>query len=417
MSKHYNIAIVGSSLAAQIAAALLVKQGGRVLFLSENAMQAPTWFHSSLFLEKILGVLGGRSCFMAQRPIQIVSEHSRLTVSNDISLEKELQREFGTSGPAISDWLTGLQEQGQRLEELFLENGGLPWPSFKAKTRFKLLCVRYRVNQSVLEQPIADQLSGFADLPRAFLADLLQGLALTPVGNLSTARAAILWAQAQRPENVMGAEFSKTLEKRFDQFQGTRAPLENLKPFEFDGSRWTGGQLVSGGRFSADNFLIGDRRLARLFAAGEPLQVPSFPVRAAWQTDNLAGQLSRLLGTRVICGGHLPLRMAIEQADEQLRGLVHSTEDATADEIIRQLEPVLPFAEYRLDALGREQDLTPQVTRQETKLLTGLPLRAGKNLYWADNTVLLPEMDGAGAALLAWTILANLGRELKTGLN
>jgi len=417
MSKHYDIAIVGSSLAAQIAAALLVKQGGRVLFLSENGMQAPTWFHSSLFLEKILGVLGGRSCFMAQRPIQIVSEHSRLTVSNDISLEKELQREFGTSGPAISDWLAGLQEQGQRLEELFWENGGLPWPSFKAKTRFKLLCVRYRVNQSVLEQPIADQLSGFADLPRAFLTDLLQGLALTPVGNLSTARAAILWAQAQRPENVRGAEFSKTLEKRFDQFQGTRAPLENLKPFEFDGSQWTGGQLVSGGRFSADNFLIGDRRLAGLFAAGEPVQVPSFPVRAAWQTDNLAGQLSRLLGTRVICGGRLPLRMAIEQADEQLRGLVHSTEDATADEIIRQLEPVLPFAEYRLDALGREQDPTPQVTRQDTKLLAGLPLRAGRNLYWADNTVLLPEMDGAGAALLAWTILANLGRELKAGLN
>ena len=417
MSKHYDIAIVGSSLAAQIAAALLVKQGGRVLFLSENGMQAPTWFHSSLFLEKILGVLGGRSCFMAQRPIQVVSEHSRLTVSNDISLEKELHREFGTSGPAINDWLAELQEQGQRLEELFWENGGLPWPSFKAKTRFKLLCVRYRVNQSVLERPIADQLSGFADLPRAFLTDLLLGLALTPVGSLSTSRAAILWAQAQRPENVRGAEFSQTLEKRFDQFHGTRAQLEHLKPFEFDGSRWTGGQLVSGGRFSADNFLIGDRRLAGLFAAGEPVQVPSFPVRAAWQTDNLAGHLSRLLGTRVICGGRLPLRMAIEQSDEQLRGLAHSTEDATADEIIRQLEPILPFAEYRLDALGRQQDPTPQVTRQETKLLAGLPLRAGRNLYWADNTVLLPEMDGAGAALLAWTILANLGRELKAGLN
>ena len=240
---------------------------------------------------------------------------------------------------------------------------------------------------------------------------------MTSVGNLSRARAAILWAQAQRPENVRGAEFSQTLEKRFDQFHGARAQLENLKPFEYDGSRWTGGQLVSGGRFSADNFLIGDRRLAGLFAAGEPVQVPSFPVRAAWQTDNLAGQLSRLLGTRVICGGRLPVRMAIEQTDEQLRGLVHSTEDAMADEIIRQLEPVLPFAEYRLDALGCEQDPTPQVTRQETTLLAGLPLRAGRNLYWADNTVLLPEMDGAGAALLAWTILANLGRELKAGLN
>ena len=310
MSKHYDIAIVGGSLAAQIAAALLVKQGGRVLFLSDAMMKAPTWFHSSLFLEKILGVLGGRSCFMAQRPIQFISESSRLTVSNDISLDKEIQREFGASGPAINDWLAKLQEQGQQQEELFWENGGLPWPSFKAKARFKLLCMRHRMNQSVLVRPIADQLSSFAGPPRAFLTDLLQGLSLIPVNNLSTARAAILWAQALRPENVIGADFSKTLEKRFDQFHGARGQLEDLKPFEFDGSRWTGGQLVSGGRFSADNFLIGDRRMAGLFAAGDSVQVPCAPVRSAWQTSNLAGQLSSLLGTRVICGGRLSLRLA-----------------------------------------------------------------------------------------------------------
>ena len=202
MSKHYDIAIVGGSLAAQVTAALLVKQGGRVLFLSETGMKDPTWFHSSLFLEKTLGMLGGRSCFMAQRPIQIFSEKSRLTVSNDISLDQELQREFGASGPAINGWLAGLQEQGQRLEELFWENGGLPWPSFKAKARFKLLCVRSRLNLSVLERPITDQLSGFADQEKKFLTDLLQGLSLIPVENLSTARAALLWAQAQRPENL-----------------------------------------------------------------------------------------------------------------------------------------------------------------------------------------------------------------------
>jgi len=276
--------------------------------------------------------------------------------------------------------------------------------------------MRKRVNLSLLEQPVKDQLSVFAASPRRFLTDMLQGLSLTPVGNLSTARAAILWAQAQRPENVRGAEFSQTLEKRFDQFHGAKAPLKGLKPFEFDGSRWTGGQLVSGGRFSADNFLIGDQRLAALFAAGEPIQVPCVPVRAAWQTGNLAGQLSVLLGTRVICGGQLPLRLAIEQANEQLHGLVHSTEDATDEEIRRQLEPVLPFAKYQLEALGREQRSTPLEKGQETMLLTGLPVRAGRNLYWADNTVLLPEMDGAGAALLAWTILANLGREAKAGL-
>ena len=82
-----------------------------------------------------------------------------------------------------------------------------------------------------------------------------------------------------------------------------------------------------------------------------------------------------------------------------------------------QLEPVLPFAKYSLEALGHEHGPTPRAERQDPIPLAGLPLRVGSNLYWADNTVLLPEMDGAGAALLAWTILANLGRESKAGLS
>ena len=79
-SKHYDIAIVGDSLTAQIVAALFAKQGNRVLFLSGTETKTPTWFHSSLFLEKILGIMGGRSCFVAQHPIQVISANSRLTV-------------------------------------------------------------------------------------------------------------------------------------------------------------------------------------------------------------------------------------------------------------------------------------------------------------------------------------------------
>ena len=51
-----------------IAAALLAKRGSRVLFLRHQEATAPAWFHSSLFLEKLLGTLGGRACFVAGSP-------------------------------------------------------------------------------------------------------------------------------------------------------------------------------------------------------------------------------------------------------------------------------------------------------------------------------------------------------------
>lgn len=273
-SKHYDIAIIGGSLTAQIAAALLAKHGSKVLFLSETETRAPAWFHSSLFLEKTLGVLGGRSCFVAQRPIQVISAKSRLTISNDIPFEAELDREFGTSGLEVSEWLTALNEQGSQLEELFWENGGLPWPSFKATARFKLLSMRRRMNLTEMEQPIVNQLEDFPEPVRIFLTDLLQGLSLTVIDNLSVAQAAILWAQARRPENLKEPDFSQTLSKRFDQFHGARSQLKDLKSLQFDGSRWTGGQLESGGQFTAENFLLGDRHLADLFKVGTPIQTP-----------------------------------------------------------------------------------------------------------------------------------------------
>ena len=45
--KSYDITIIGGSLAARIAAALLAKSGRRVLLLRCREETAPAWFHSS----------------------------------------------------------------------------------------------------------------------------------------------------------------------------------------------------------------------------------------------------------------------------------------------------------------------------------------------------------------------------------
>ena len=246
-SKHYNIVIIGGSVAARIAAALLAKQGKRVLFLRNHEAKAPAWFHSSLFLEKLLGVLGGRACFVAQPPIQVISEKARVTLSNDVQLEDELSREFGDDGKAVNQWLEELRLQGIKLEEFFSETGGLPWPSLKAKGHLKLLSLKRRINWQELEAPISQSLERFSGAAKYFLTDLLQGLSSTRVTQLSYSRAAMLWAQTLRPENLKEPDFSEMLNKRFEQFHGAKEQIDDLKSLDYNDSKWTGGQFKSGG--------------------------------------------------------------------------------------------------------------------------------------------------------------------------
>lgn len=408
-TRHYDIALIGGSLAARIAASLLAKQGSKVLFLRHREATASAWFHSSLFLEKLLGTLGGRSCFVAQRPIQVISRHARVTLSNDVPLSKELNREFGKDGSAVTNWLDRLGSQGGQLEKLFWENGGLPWPTFKANARFRLLCMRRKVNWPELDAPVEKSLTQLPQTALSLVTDLLQGLALMKIDQISRAQAALLWAQAMRPENLQESDFSELLSKRFDQFHGLKSPLENLARLHFDGSRWTGGQLEDGGQFTAETFLLGDLRCIDRFDPAKTVDLPPPPALTRHRTSSLTGQLSPLLAPRVICGGAVPLRLAIEQEEDHACGLIVSGGTATVQQLRHQLEPVLPFARYELEDDEDQAALQPvseftQLPRQ----LANLPLRIVSNLYCADSCGLLGETSAAGAALLGWTLAENL---------
>lgn len=409
-SKHYDIVIIGGSLAARIAAALLAKQGSKVLFLRNREAKAPAWFHSSLFLEKLLGVLGGRSCFVAQQPIQVISEKARVTLSSDIALEGELAREFGDAGRPVSLWLEELRNQGIKLEEFLWENSGLPWPSLKTRGRLKLLSLKRRMNWQELEIPVSRSIDRLPVTTRSFLTDLLQGLSATQTSKLSYARAAMLWAQALRPENLKEPDFSDMLNKRFEQFHGAKGQIDDLESIDYNGSTWVGGKFKSGGYFTTDNFLLGDKRWLDRFAPLDKNSLPQPETPAVYRTSNLAGQLSPLLATRLISGGALPMRMAIEEHEEELQGLIFSNHEATESLIRQQMEMILPFAKYRMEEIGSSSTTTESINPEgQVQSLTGLTLRIGKNLYCADRTLILPEMGAAGAALLGWTLAENLG--------
>lgn len=104
------------------------------------------------------------------------------------------------------------------------------------------------------------------------------------------------------------------------------------------------------------------------------------------------------------------MRMAIEEHEEELSGLIVSDARSSESLVRLQMEAILPFAKYRLSegSLPLEAE-TNDKTACAVKPLERLPIRIDKNLYCADRTVLLPEMGAAGAALLGWTLAKNLG--------
>ena len=106
------------------------------------------------------------------------------------------------------------------------------------------------------------------------------------------------------------------------------------------------------------------------------------------------------------------MRMAIEQHEEELRGLIVSDARSSESLVRLQMEAILPFTKYRFSEDSLPLEAEPNVKADcAVKPLARLPIRIDKNLYCADHTVLLPEMGAAGAALLGWTLAENLDKE------
>jgi hypothetical protein len=408
--KEYDIAIVGGSLTARIAAALLAKAGRKVLFLRQQEQSAPTWFHSSLFLEHLLGILGGRSCFVTPKPFQVLSAYARITLHNDTPLEKELNRELGEGASKAIALFQELSRIGEDLEQLFWENLGLPWPGVKNSARFRMHCLRFKLRPQELTQPLQQKFQDQSEAAQKLLTDLFQGLSLRSISTLSLAEGALLCYHVSRAEDLAEPDFSQLLRKRFEQFHGAVIDLETLSKIDFDGTRFIGGTLKEGGRFQAKTFVIGDSRWSKLFEQGFSSDITSQETIASLQTTDLRDQLSPLLEHRVIPGGDHPLRISIETTDEEYQSAHISTCSHLSETDLRQqLEVALPFARFELSTQNALNE-TPRTSPAKTVVtpLLSLPFKLANNLYMGDDKSLLPSLGAAGAALLGWTLAHHL---------
>ena len=94
VQSHYDVIIIGDSLAARVAAVQLARSGCRVLALEEGLAISPAWFTSSLHLEKLLEQLSGRSCLTPPPSFQVITPTARVDLASRRPLDEVLLREF-----------------------------------------------------------------------------------------------------------------------------------------------------------------------------------------------------------------------------------------------------------------------------------------------------------------------------------
>lgn len=404
--RQFDIAVIGDTLSARMSATLLAKNGLSVIQFGTSGPSRTNWLFSSIFLEKLLGALGGRSCFTNPTPIQVISPHSRVNIHQEVPIEAELTREFGDDAAALNLFLDSLLETGSNLNALLWNNGGLPWPGLKSQGRFRYYCLRRKLSTRELDIPLTEQLNAFAPACREFLINLFQGLSLRLIDDLTLADATLLWTQANRPESLAEVEFNSLLEKRFEQFHGLSESLDQLEKIAVRSNEFISGHIKERGEFQAKVLLIGDLHAASQFQTLQEILPLSATGISHPSTSDLTGQLSPLLAKRVIIGDKQPLRIAFQEEDGRTVGEIDVAGNRQISELTAALEPILPFATYDLSAT--ETPALSEMTEPPSPVNSGLftrPIQFGKNLFCVDSSLLYPGMPAAGGSLLAWSLL------------
>lgn len=402
---RFDIAIAGDSLAARMAAALLAKHGKRVLLLATARYRDP-WQHSSLFIEQLLGVLGGRDVLADSQPFQVLSSRARVTIRQNLPLDRELRREFGPAAPLVTTLLDELERSGTLLEKLIWEHGGLPSGGMRNTLTWRWQCLRHKLPLAQLKLPLTKRLHGVPEPAGEWLRDLFQGLSLRPLATLTVADAALLWAHARRSGGLVGEELNSLLHKRFEQFHGTEIRLDTLSALEHGHGHWSG-TLPDGKRFQAGQLILGD--LDHHLPGHGPLPLQqTVPSARHFATSSLDGQISALLENRVIAGGHHPVRLSLMPQPERLTGEISSGPGVDEASVRCQLESILPFAQYTLSPGEKTRRELEIAGAPDSPSLFNLPVRLGNHLWCADETRLLPQLGNCGAALLAWTLVRQI---------
>lgn len=417
---HYDIAIVGNSLAARLTAALTAKKGCRILTVTSENERPNNWFTSSLLLERILDFLDGNSCRSASLPFQLITPKQRIDLRPRKPLSDELRRELPGSYQEVEQFLNNLFTLGEQIEDMLWDAGGLPSSGFTGRQRFRFRSFRGDVPYRVFNQTLKDRLAGFADeAGRKLIGTLFGGFSLTPPSRLSIAECALIWSGLGRNTGVFPNGLDELLRHRAKQFHGSDADFTDLKKIRI--SKAGRAQLLFAGDriVTADHMIIADRASAAL--CEQQSQPASGRPQLTLLTAPLGDKVSNLLLPHAIVAGSPPLRLTLEPSPTGQRGRIETAPDGQNSielgrKIDQKLSTLLPF--IKLDTTLQEQTKAGISIRNDkdnnTILGASRQILPGQNRqYFYAGQDILATIGTSGEVLVAVTLCDHLLRACK----
>lgn len=412
--RHYQVIILGDSLASRLAGVLLSKRGVRVLSLQSNGLGGGLWFQPSLLLERILDHLGGRSCYTTPLPLQIITAQSRLELHGPYPLEEELRREFPADHERVSLLLQQLAQIADRLEDRLWQIGSLPLYGLASRLRYRW----QRSGARGLDRPLLSLFGDFAGTPAGeTLTALFAGLAQAPIEGLTVGEGALLWGGAIQGRSVSPSGLDTLLRHRFEQFNGESENLGAVQALSVQGGRLTDVVLKSGARCSAERFVIDAPEVWPLLPEEWRQGLPASAAPAVYTATLPEARLSPLLAPRLLLGGVPPLRLSLVLREGVVQCSIKAPRLAdrpipSPESVASRLTGLFPFAglEPQLQHPG-----TPPPQRRARAPFPGaaLPLKLRSNLLLGHSPAVFPTLGTIGEVLTGLSSANYLLRELK----
>jgi hypothetical protein len=422
-NNHFDVIILGESLASRIAAVLLALAGRRVLFAGSPATSScPTWIPASLHLERLLDQLGNRSCLVSATPFQVLSAEVRLTLHGITSLHDELFREFPADCVRVERLLRELDHIGKRLETALWESDGLPLTGWASRWRFMCKRLLKGLTRGSLAHPLARKLkAGNSAQTAQTLVALFSGLALRPIEQLSVAEGALLWRSFVNDQGISALALDALLSRLFEQNHGEQVSLADLKTVQAADRRLREAVFINGRRCTSGVFLLGSREANALLPVEFRASETAYPPSPAFEARITDGAISPLLAQVVILAGLPPLRLTLvpDSAGSGCRVISQAaapSNDTAIAQSAERLSELFPFAALRFELpSGNPDDPEKQKVdlsrRQKTFPGATRSLVAGANLLHCSGEQVLPCLGATGEIMVGFSVANHVLRQ------
>lgn len=408
---HYDIILLGESLASRIVGVLLAKAGQRVLTFQGKTPADSGWLFAGSHLDRLIDQLGHRQPLGRAPRLHILGDRARVELHSRYGLEEELRREFPEDADLLLQLFQRLEALGERLDAQLLEQAGAPFGSLAERLWYRAGHWLLESTQRSLGTPLSDFFVPFAEASRAWLNILFSGLALAPVEELTLAEGALLWHGLSRPQALDESLLDDLLSRRYLQFHGLYEPLTKIAALA-DGHRL---QLHDGRECSAGTLIIGQcEALPPEIAAALPLFRRPSP-KGRWLSGPLHPAPSKLLASRIIHGENPSLRSSLHAHEGGIHCYSESPAETAQEAVIGHLLALFPFSSPSPKRLKSFADSGGNNPRRSFDAFPGTLQNPwlSRNLVLCQGTCIFPRMGSIGEILTGFAVAGRLSRRIR----